>query len=316
VTAPTSSPAAPPHAPVLGLSHRILGRFHVTGVFWYQFPDWAISRLPAWIDGTVTLLFTLFFFVLLGRIRKAIASNLEPVLGRAGFWGRWWRSLRTMRSFSWCYAERYRMVRQPELFRAALEGEEHWHRAVESGAGVVLVTAHIGPWENGVRFGASDVRRRVHLVREKEMDPRAQTFIEGLLARSGGDYVTHFADSDPALGLELVKALRQGDLVALQGDRPRTGGRAVDVGLFGRSFALPIGPAALARSAEVAMLPVFNFRDGRFRMRSVVRPAIHVARTGDRDRDIEQALRSLAGEIEWAIRQRPFQWFCFRRLWD
>jgi KDO2-lipid IV(A) lauroyltransferase len=181
---------------------------------------------------------------------------------------------------------------------------------------VVLVTAHIGPWENAVRFGASGARRRIHVVREKEMDPRAQELVEAILARSGGDYVTHFAANDPALGLELVKALRQGDLVAVQGDRPRAGGRSVDVGLFGRPFSLPIGPAALARTAEVPILPVFNFREGRFRLRSVVRPAIHVARTGNRDQDLELALRRLALEIEWAIRQRPYQWFCFKRLWD
>jgi lauroyl/myristoyl acyltransferase len=47
-----------------------------------------------------------------------------------------------------------------------------------------------------------------------------------------------------------------------------------------------------------------------------VRPAIHVARTGNRDQDLELALRRLALEIEWAIRQRPYQWFCFKRLWD
>ena len=28
------------------------------------------------------------------------------------------------------------------------------------------------------------------------------------------------------------------------------------------------------------------------------------------------AVTQIGTEIEWAIRQRPHQWFCFRRLWD
>ena len=131
--------------------------------------------------------------------------------------------------FGWCLAERYRYLATPERFQAAVEGEENWRSAFAGGRGAVVVTAHIGPWENAVRFGATDAKRRIHVVREKELDPRAQEFVREIVSRSGDDYTTHFADDDPALGLELVKALRAGDIVALQGDRPRTGGQSHQV---------------------------------------------------------------------------------------
>jgi lauroyl/myristoyl acyltransferase len=51
-------------------------------------------------------------------------------------------------------------------------------------------------------------------------------------------------------------------------------------------------------------------------LRAVVRPPIHVAHTADRDADLADAVRRLAAEIEWAIRERPYQWFCFRNLWE
>ena len=307
---------APPHAPALGASYRLLGRFHVAGVFWYRLPYWGFTRLPAWTERVIVPLFTAGFWIVLRRIGDAVASNLEPVLGRAGRLGRERRALRTMYAFGWCLAERYRYLATPERFRAELEGEEHWREATSGGRGVVVVTAHIGPWENAVRFGASDAKRRIHVVREKELDPRAQEFVNELVARVGDDYRTHFADDDPALSLELVKALRAGDIVALQGDRPRAAGRTVEVTVFGRPLPLPIGPAALARAAEVPIVPVFNFRDGRFRLRSVARPVIHVARTADRDSDLAGALERLGKDIEWAIRRSPHQWFCFRRLWS
>jgi KDO2-lipid IV(A) lauroyltransferase len=103
--------------------------------------------------------------------------------------------------------------------------------------------------------------------------------------------------------------------VALQGDRPRSGGRTAEIALFSRPFRLPVGPAALARAAGVPILPVFVFREGRKRYRCSLRPPIRVASTVDRQADMEQALRSFATELEWAIAHRPHQWFCFRKLW-
>lgn len=308
--------SGPRHGPALGLTHRLLGRFHVTGVFWYRFAHWAFTRLPPWTEWAIVSVFTTFFFLTLWNIRRALASNLETVLGRAGRWETWGRSYKTLWAFAWCLTERYRRLTAPERFISTVEGEEHWRQVMDQPGGVLVATAHIGPWETSAHFGASNSVRRVHIVREKEIDPQAQQFVQELISRSGQDYVTHFAGDDLHLAVELAQALRDGDVVALQSDRPRTGGRTVTVDLFGRPMPLPEGPAALARAADVPILPVFNFRDGRFRLRAVVRAPIRVARTADRNADVASAMRRLAIEIEWAIRQQPYQWFCFRRLWD
>ena len=215
--------AGHPHAPALGFTKRLFGRFHVTGVFWYRFPHWAFTHLPSWTEGPAVIFFSTFFFVALGRIRAAIASNLDPVLGPAGRSERWLRSFRTMYAFAWCMTERYRRLAAPERFSSVLEGEEHWRQAMDSGTGVIIVTAHIGPWEAASQFGAEEARRRVHVVREEELDPRSQAFIRDMLDRAGDGTITHFAGQDPRLSLELAEALRQGDVVALQGDRPRAG---------------------------------------------------------------------------------------------
>ena len=313
MSAPSRS--TPQHAPALGLTHRLLGRFHVTGIFWYRFAYWGFTRPPSWTEWISVPISAVFFFLVLGRIRGALAANLEPVLGPANPLKRLARSFRTIWAFSWCFTERYRRFANPERYTGVLEGEEHWHEVMGAGGGAILVTAHIGPWETATHFGASNSPRRIHIVREREIDPRAQQFIEDLLSRSGNTYITHFASEDLTLGIELARALRDGDVVALQCDRPRDGGRSLTVSLFGRPMPLPTGPAALARAAQVPILPVFNFRDGRFRVRTVVRRPIHVPATTDRDGDVATAMRRLATEVEWAIRRNPHQWFCFRRLW-
>jgi lauroyl/myristoyl acyltransferase len=163
----------------------------------------------------------------------------------------------------------------------------------------------------------AEASRRVHVVREAERDPRAQEFIRGLIEKQAGSlYVTHFADDDPQLGLLLLEALRAGEIVALQGDRPRAGGRMVEVPLFGRPFPLPVGPATLARAAGVKLVPVFVFRERRLTYRCAVQPPIEVPRTADKGADVAEAARRFAAELEAAIRSRPHQWFCFRKVWE
>jgi KDO2-lipid IV(A) lauroyltransferase len=305
----------PPHAPEGGWSRRLLGPFHITGVFWFRLLQFGVTILSTRALSVVIALFTAFFWIALRKIRAAIAANLEAVLGPCGWWERQRRIHRTFRTFGWCLSERYERLSTDRVFTVEAEGAEAWRELAASGRGFIMVTAHLGAWEVGSMLPASREGRRIHVVREAETDPRAQRFIEGLIRSCGGDlYTTHFAE-DPRLGVDLLDALRQGEIVALQGDRPRAGGRTVETRLFDRPFALPVGLAALARAAGVPIVPVFVFREGRLRYRCVLRPAIEVAQSTDRQRDLGEALGRFAADLETAIRREPHQWFCFRRIW-
>jgi len=312
-----AAPESPPHAPEGGWSRRLLGPLHVTGVVWYRLHKFGVSALPQWTMPLSISLFTTFFFVALRRIRAAVAANLVPVLGPTGWLGRQARIYRTFWSFAWCLSERYERLSTDHPFTVTLDGREHWRAASEAPEGFILLTAHIGNWEAGSMLPPAEAARRVHVVREAETDPRAQEFIRGLIEKQAGSlYVTHFADDDPQLGLLLLESLRAGEIVALQGDRPRAGGRMVEVPLFGRPFPLPVGPAALARAAGVKLVPVFVFRERRLTYRCAIRPPIAVPHTADKGADIAEAARRFAAELEAAIRARPHQWFCFRKVWQ
>ncbi|HZM69598.1 MAG TPA: lysophospholipid acyltransferase family protein [Candidatus Cryosericum sp.] len=308
--------ARPPHAPERGWSWRFLGPFHITGVFWYRVHRFIVGAVPSrllWIPGGF---FATFFFLCLRDLRAVIAANLEAVLGRCGWWERQRRIYLTMWSFGWCLNERHERLTTRRPFHIETEALEHWNEAAREGRGLVLVTAHVGNFEVGSMLPAQVGRRSVHLVREPEADAQAQAFLESVLDGFSQDqYTMRFQSDDPLQGMALLDALRRGEIVAVQGDRPRAGGRSIDATLFGRPFPLPPGPAALARTAGVPLLPVFVFREGRRRYRVVFRPSIHVPITGDSGADRAAATRRVAVEIEWAIRRAPHQWFCFKRLW-
>jgi lauroyl/myristoyl acyltransferase len=308
------TPSRPPHAPETGLMRRLLGPFHVTGVFWFRFHGWGARHWPASCHWVVVTFFSTFFFFTLFNIRRAVAANLEAVLGRCGFWRRQGRIYRLFFTFAWCLTERYERLRTDHPFIVDLPARDLWEQLAASDKGFILLTAHLGNWEVGSNLPATEASRAVHVVREAETDPRAQRYIASLLANAGVHYQTHYAE-DPQLGVELLEALRRGEIVALQGDRPRALGKTAEAKLFGRPFPLPVGPVALARAAGVPIVPAFVVRCGRRHYRCELRPPITVASTDDRQRDLDHGLSAFATEVEAAIARSPFQWFCFRRVW-
>jgi len=310
--------AAPPHAPELGPLAARMGRLHYTGDFWYRLHLRAVRMLPRWAIGPAIALCVPLFYACAGSVRGALAANLDAVLGPPRVPRGPRRALRVLRSlhaFAWCLTERYEGLAGLRVASTEFEGLEHWERATQDGRGVLLVTAHLGPWEHGSALPASAQGRKLHLVREPELDPRAQEFVDALLReRFGGLYRTHFAREEPGLALELLDALRAGELVALQGDRPRNAGQVHRARAFERELPMPIGPAALARAAQLPLLPVFAYRIGRLRTRLVFGAPIEVPRTGANRADCAAALDELARTIERAIARAPHQWFCFRAL--
>ncbi len=310
--------ATPPHAPEGGWTKRLLGPLHVTGVFWYKLPLFGVRHvMPSWAYAPFVYVITALFFVFLVKIRKAVTANLEAVLGPAGLLRGWLRAYRTLVAFAWCYGERYERVEYPGRFHVTVETDPTWQEVLDSGLGAVFVTAHVGTWEMASHLVSTSLRRHVHVVRESEISPAAQKFMAELLQKTGDPlHSVHYATDDPRLGMILMEALRNGEMVALQGDRPRANGKFLTATLFGRPMPYPIGPAALARSAGAWIVPTFGFRDARHRYRVVVRRPFKVGASGNRSQAIEEATQRIAREVEWAISQAPHQWFCFRRLWS
>lgn len=315
-TAPSTPSVSPPHAPERGWTHRLLGRFHVTGIFWYRFHAWAAATLPSALLAPIVWVSTSAFFVVLIRIRRALGDNLDPVLGRAGLITRQIRIFRSMHNFAWCLTERYERLNTSRSFRIDID-IERWRRQFCGGEGFILITAHIGNYEVGSMLPAVEEGRTVIVVREQEVDADAQQFVKEMLDRAGGGrWTNHFESDDAFHGMALLQALREGAIIGIQGDRPRQGGRNLEAKIFGMPFQLPSGPASLARTAETALVPAFVFRRGRRHYEVELGEPIRVARTRDRDRDVAEAMQQVALAIEAAIRRAPYQWFCFRRLWS
>lgn len=295
---------------------RWLGRFHVLGEFWHHLHHFgARHRL---LFRPVTAFWVLFFFLALRQYRRALAANLAVVMGPASWWTGRMRALRTFWNWACCRNERYeRLQRKKTQVDLTVEGEEHWHRVFDSGKGFILLTAHLGSYESGLMVPGGAVQRTLHMVRAAELDEASQRFVEKTVEKYAEDHVEHhFLRADDFRGgLALRDALSAGEIVAMPGDRPMGDGKTVATSMFARPMDLPVGPFVLARTASAPMLSVFLLREGKRRYRMIFRTPIEITRTGNRVADLEAAAQRFAEDMEWAIREAPTQWFCFRDIW-
>jgi KDO2-lipid IV(A) lauroyltransferase len=305
-----------PHGPESTLGRRLLGPLHVTGIVWYRLL-YSLAFAPEWGIHLGVHAATWFFWFWLWRIRSNVARNLEAVLGPCGFFERQRRIWRTFHDFAWCSQERYEQLRSDRPLHFQFDGASAIAQMQASDCGYVFFTAHLGNWEVGPLIPEVPRGRRIHVVREPEMNAPAQRFVQQLFDRHPlrDRFAVHFAGDDLTLGAKLLMALRRHDIIALPGDRPRAGMRALRSRMFGRPIDLPPGPAVLARAGSAPLVPVFVFREGRRRYRIVMREPFLVDKTDAKEHDIEAAVARIAKECEWAIRQRPHHWFCWARLW-
>jgi KDO2-lipid IV(A) lauroyltransferase len=215
------------------------------------------------------------------------------------------------RHFAYYFADLFSLNRQPlvvqQRYLHCIHNFDRVQPLLESTQGFVVATAHLGNWELAGRL-LSPYGKTVHVV----IAPEQYTAVQRLLREEHRPPSLRFvSNADTGGFVQLLMALRRGDIVAVQVDRA-TGHRSdIQVNFFGRSASLPIGPFILARAARVPVFPCFCI------MRPDRRYEIHVGEAITVERDGEAAaLQQMAHILEQYIALAPDQWFNFYDVWD
>ena len=113
-----------------------------------------------------------------------------------------------------------------------------------------------------------------------------------------------------ALPLELLNALRAGEIVSILGDRATAGISARETRFFGEVVRLPDGPFTLALVAQVPIYPVFVLRTSFHHYKIIAGEPFYCRRTeASRDAAIDAALATWCRKLEDVIRPNWEQWF-------
>ena len=188
-------------------------------------------------------------------------------------------------------------------------GLEHLHAAREGGCGVILATGHYSFFE----FGSVVLGGMGHQVTIATLPEPSHGLTEwraNWRRRWGTKTVP--VGADPFSSLQIIRAIEQGDCVAMLADRP-IGEAGLPVDLPNGRILFSTSPALLAWMTGCAILPAVVTRrtDGRYRI--TARPAVRVRRDSGlgRSAEIERATRELAAALFEEICAEPHQWYQF-----
>ncbi len=292
-------------------------RFLVRGVFWRQLLHWAVLNIPIWIEPLVIGWWSLFF-LLWGPGRRGVMRNLSAIKPRSFALTNFFRTYRVFWNYAWTITDNARLqeTRVPPDWE--FTGYEHFAALQERSEGAIMLTAHMGSYDLGAHMFGETSARKLLVVRAPESDPQTREFQEELHGRTVGDAVhVDFNTRAHELALDLLDAVRQGHIVAIQGDRVTPGVSSADAALFGKATSLPTGPFALAMAAGVPIYPIFVIREGRRRYRLVTGEPISVERRGkNRDEILQNAVARWAAQLERVIGESWFQWFTFEPFFE
>ncbi len=284
-------------------------RFDVRSVLWRHLLRFAILNVPAWIEPVVMAVWSLLF-LLWGPGRRGVMANLKAIKPGSTAIVNFFRCYRVF----WNYAdtmgdnERFKELRIIPDWEFI--GWRHFE-AMQSSAGAILLTAHMGSYDLGAHLFAENSGRPIIMVRAPEVDPQTHAFEE---SRSSEKVKIEFNVRATDLALDLLHALRDGGVVAIQGDRVTPGVSDLPATLFGKSSRVPAGPFALAMAARVPIHPIFIVRRGRRFYRLVACEPIHVPPTRNREEAFSEAVGKWTRELEGIVRSSWYQWFMFHEM--
>ena len=240
-------------------------------------------------------------------VRRRVIRNLRRIHGVRSAFREQLEAVQTLANYASCFAEAMASGRPDVAPRVRVHGEQRLRSALGEG-GVVLVTAHVGPWDLTAQLLGSDLAADVVLVMERERNERARE-VQDHYRGERGLKVLHVG-AHPIDALPLIAHLKKGGVAAMQLDRVPPNGRVLSASLFGEPFGVPEGPFRLASLSGARVVPVFARRLGFFDYELEVAEPIRLERRPTPE-ELQLAAQTAISAMQAFVQESPTQWFHF-----
>jgi lauroyl/myristoyl acyltransferase len=247
------------------------------------------------------------FGLALPSVRRQVVQNLRRIHGRSRGLRDQLDAFETLANYAACFAEAIASERDDAEPRVTVHGQQRLTEALERG-GVVIVTAHVGPWELTAAQLGRVLGAEVMLVMQRERSVEAGE-LQDLRRGERGLKVLRVGER-PTDALPLIAHLKRGGVAAMQLDRAPPNGRVIEVPLFGEPFAAPEGPFRLASLSGALVVPVFGRRLGFFEYDLEIAEPIELGRRASAE-ELRSAVTQAVAAMQASIRSNPTQWFHF-----
>ena len=188
-------------------------------------------------------------------------------------------------------------------------GYEHLQAGMAAGRGVVMVLPHVGSWEWGGAFLASQGYPMTSVAERIEPPELFDWFVSQRKAM--GLTIVPLGNES---GGTVLRTLREGGLVGLLCDRD-IAGNGIPVDFFGETTTFPAGPATLAlRTGAMLIAGAVYSGPGRDHTAALSAP-LDTTKSGSLRKDVARITQEIARQFEQMIRRSPEQWHIYQPLW-
>lgn len=274
----------------------------------------ALESAPWFVEPVLVAVWTFFFYLVAGVQRRAVVGNLRALFPEWSFLRAWCGGYRVFWNFAATYVDALRCETGTGGVDWVIEGMDSFKQLAATADGCLILTAHMGNYDMAAPLFSSKFGRPIYTVRAPEREPEMRKIREAELRekeRRHPLFRTLYNDGGEMLGVELARLLREGNVVAVQGDRVIFEVSPMEVEVEeGLMMKLPRGPLFLARISEVRVFPLFIVRDGWRRYRVKVFPPLELP-PRRRGRGEDPAMKVWVGAILKVVRPCWAQWFVF-----
>lgn len=278
---------------------------------------YALIRLGGRRAAYLLLVFVVLYYVL---FRPAVRNRSRHYLSRR-FPGRnplarLWGSYRITLELGKILVDRAVLgILGPGQLSISLSGRKELQKLLAEGNGLVLVTAHAGSWQVAMA-ALGFIGAPVNMLMHREDGDIDRHYFE--LAGQASPY--NIIDPAGFLGgtLEMMAALKRGEVLCIMGDRPMgsdSGTLAVD--FLGAPVRLPVSPYKLAAATNAPLAVVFPYKTGpksyALQLARVLRVPPQRGRSGEPYRPYVTEFVAALGAF---VRDHPYQFFNFFDMWQ
>lgn len=283
------------------------------GLWWRRFAYLGCVYGPEWWKRYSPPAIAAIIYLVVGRNRQGAIANMQRVLNEPDARRASAAALRMFADFARCLTDTMEYYGpRPKPFRLDVPENDPLADALRQGSGAVVVTGHFGNWDVAART-LRKYDRPVNVVMAREVNASTQEYVR--LAREKAGVRVIYSDSSVFSSLNMIHALRENEVVAMQLDRMLGPGGARNLPFFGALAPFPSGPFVLARLSGAPLIPVFVPRLGPRHYAIRLGRQLLLRRETRDAQALERAMSQVVGEFEAIIREFPSQWFQFAPFW-
>ena len=207
----------------------------------------------------------LYFLVVRKHERTESRRFLEIALGRPARLGDIYRHFHT---FAQVVLDRVYLLAEPTPpVEIEVEGMGELERKLDEHIGCLLLGSHLGSFEASRILSQRRPEVPVRILMDREVNGNISRLLEELNPKLAAQLIDTSAGPAPTM-LSIQKALDEGGLVAILGDRAVPGDKTTAVDFLGLPTKLPTAPYLMAAVTGVPVFLFFGFYlgDGRYRV--------------------------------------------------